>query len=154
NGPTLDYLHVETTWREIFGDKINVNRRYYPDALVSLNLKPDAAPHEVAVTLRRGVTLSGRVLGPDGKPVAQAEMICRSFIPHGYTLNPVYHKEVKDGRFELPGCDPEKTTEVFFFDAKNRLSAVVQLSSKDAGKSATVVLHPDGSATARLVNEN
>jgi RNA polymerase sigma factor (sigma-70 family) len=154
NGPTLDYLHVETTHRDLYGDSPNINRRYYPDALVPLNLKPDAGTHAVAVTLRRGVTLSGRVVGPDGKPISQAEMICRSFIPYGYILTGEPSREVKDGRFELLGCDPEKTAEVFFFDHKNRLGTVAQLSGKDAGKSVTVTLQPVGSATARILNED
>jgi RNA polymerase sigma factor (sigma-70 family) len=154
NGPTLDYLHVEIADQELYGNEsILPDRRFYPDALVPLNLKPDAGPHEVAVTLRRGVTLSGRVVGLDGKRVAQAEMICRSYIPYGYWSSG-RSKEVKNGRFELPGCDPEKTTEVFFFDAKNRLGTVAQLSGKAVGKPVTVVLQPCGSVTARILNDN
>ena len=68
-------------------------------------------------------------------------------------LNPAEPKEVKDGRFELPGCAPEQTTQVFFLDAGNGLGAVAELSGKDAGKPLTVRLRPCGRATARLVDK-
>jgi RNA polymerase sigma factor (sigma-70 family) len=152
-GPTLDYLHVEVSNKKIHGDRVNPDWRNYLDAFVELRLKPQPGPHDVAVALHRGVTLTGTVLAPDGKPVPQAALVCRSYIPYGHTWNGLHVKEVKDGRFELPGCDPERPTEVFIFARKEKLGAVAELSAKKAAtKPVTVRLRPCGSATFRLVS--
>jgi Sigma-70, region 4 len=153
NGPTLDYLHADITTKQLNGSRFGPNRRNYYDAIIPLNLKPQAGPADLTVTLRRGVTLTGRVLGPDGKPVEKAKMLCRSYIPYGHDWNPAYSKEVENGQFELPGCDPQGTSEVYFLDAKNQLGTVANLSGKDAGKPVIVRLERCGSATVRLVDE-
>jgi hypothetical protein len=67
---TNDYVHVEIGTKKLYGQRVNPDWRNYYDSLVALNLKPQAGPHEVKVTLRRGVTLAGQVVGPDGNPVA------------------------------------------------------------------------------------
>jgi RNA polymerase sigma factor (sigma-70 family) len=153
NGPTPDYLKTEIGTKQLSGRQVNPDWRNYFDACVPLNLKPQRGPHKLAVTLRRGVILAGKVVGPDGKPVARAVLMCRSYIPAGSTLNPVPTKEVQDGQFELPGCDPNKPTEVFFLDVKNHLGTVVKLSPKElGGKALTVKLRRCGKATVRLVD--
>jgi hypothetical protein len=151
-GPTPDYLHEPISSDKLFGRGGGGGRLHYPDAWVALNLKPKSGPHEVAVTLRRGVTVRGRVVGPDGKPVARAELVCRNYIPSRHTLNGYFSRRVKEGRFELPGCDPAKAVQVFFLDTKNRLGAVVDLSGKQAGKPVTVKLRPCGTAKVRFVD--
>src|SRR5262249_5731167 len=45
-------------------------------AIHRLDLAPQAGPHELPVTVRRGVTLSGRLVGPDGKAVPRAVLFC------------------------------------------------------------------------------
>jgi hypothetical protein len=155
-GPTPDYVKVETSLQKVEGLRITADHRYYLDAVVPLQLKPQPGPpHAVAVTLRRGVTLTGKVLDPDGKPVAKGLMLCRHYFPREFMHNNVANKakEVKDGRFELPGCDPDRPTEVFFLDAARRLGAIVQLSPKELrGQPATVRLRSCGTARARLVD--
>jgi hypothetical protein len=154
NGPTPDYLKTEITNRNLHGIQIWPNRRNYLDALVPLDLKPQAEPYALDVTLRRGVTLTGKVVGPDGKPVVQGALLCRTYIRAGTDLNGQGTKEFKDGRFELPGCDPAKMTEVFFCDPKKKLGALVKLSAKEAkGKPVTVRLQRCGTARARIVDD-
>jgi hypothetical protein len=156
-GPTPDYVKVETSRKKVEDPRINADRRYYLDAVVPLKLKPQPGPHKVAITLRRGVTLTGKVLNPGGKPVAHAQMMCRTYFPREFSHNNMANnaKEVKDGRFELPGCDPDKPTEVFFLDAAHKIGAVVKLSAKELrGQPATVRLQPCGTARARLVDAN
>ena len=116
NGPTLDYIHAEITNKQLYTVRIAPNSRNYPDAFLALNLKPQPGPHEVAITLRRGVTLRGNMVDPDGKPVQKAVMVCRSYIPYGYDFNGKGGKELNDGQFEVAGCDPEKPVEVFFLE--------------------------------------
>jgi protocatechuate 3,4-dioxygenase beta subunit len=150
-GPTPDYLHVAKPGADL--DKtVGPNRWYYPDTVVFLSHKPGSEPPEMTVMLRRGVTVRGRVLKPDGKPAADLRLACRNHVPGGLIFEQDF-LPVRDGRFALPGCDPEKSCPVFFFDAKNQLGAVAELSGKQAEEEVTVRLLPFGAARARLVDE-
>jgi RNA polymerase sigma factor (sigma-70 family) len=131
----------------------------YTHDVVELDLKPETKTHEVNATLRRAVTLQGQVLGPDGKPVSQALLLCsfhlrdqnsRSGYEYDYYREPIL---VKDGRFTLPGCDPKATFPVYFVDFKNQWGATVKLSGEQAGKPITVRLERCGSAKVRLVDQ-
>lgn len=153
NGPTTDYLHDEISWAQLYGPPNNHGRRNYPDRFVALNLKPDSATHDVTVELRRGVTVKGRVLGQDGKPVAFAALFCRSHVPFGYNHNPMQPLYVQDGNLELHGCDPEKPEPVFILDSTNQSGVLVKLSGKQAGETATIQLQRCGAATGRFVDE-
>jgi RNA polymerase sigma factor (sigma-70 family) len=151
NGPTADYVHTEVTTPVLLGKGVGPNRRHYSDGLVALELKPDVRTHEVSVALRRGVTVSGGVVAPDGKAVKSGQFFCASYLPYGDTLNPVRTLPIKDGRFELPGCDRDRAVKVFFYDGDH--GGVAELSGKDgADPKFTVRLQPCGSATARLVD--
>jgi hypothetical protein len=152
-GSTLDYLRVEIG-RRMLTEGWNDGRRLYPNALVGLNLKPETKTHEVAITLRRGVTVKARLEGPDGKPVQRAEVFGRPYIPLGYTLEHVHRIYVQDGTFELPGCDPGNPQDVFVFDDKNALGAVVRFPPKKADKQpVTIRLQKCGTATVRFVDK-
>ena len=104
--------------------------------MVALDIPPGTKEHEAAVTLRRGVTVKGRLTGPNGKPVARAVMLCDFQLPDQPVSNWSYFGigrrpiVVRDGAFELPGCDPEATFPVCFLDAKNQLGATVTLLGK------------------------
>src|SRR5262249_24051925 len=94
-GPNNDYVAVETTSGELSGGK-RFGYRSYPDAVIPFKAKAGADP--LTAKLRRGVTIRGKLLGPGDKPVAYAMMAC-------------WHHQVKvpvrDGRFEVRGCDPK-----------------------------------------------
>jgi hypothetical protein len=125
----------------------------YPQGLVALDLKAEAKTHDIAIALRRGVTIKGRLEGPEGKPVIQATIYSPTHIPLGYKLNPARPIEGKDGRFELHGLNPEKATKIYFLDSARQLGAMKELSGKQAGDTPlTVRLQPCGSATARFVD--
>jgi RNA polymerase sigma factor (sigma-70 family) len=154
SGPTLDYIRLEVEGNKLYNGKTG-GRRAYPHGLVPLDLKPGGPPPDVAVTLRRGVSVSGRLLDPDGKPVAEALLFCRLngwpwFIDYHPHLS---HRHVRNGRFELRGLDPKQSYPVYVLDAKNKLGAVVTVSGKQAGGEPVVVrLAPCGSATLRVVD--
>ncbi len=80
-GPGDDYLHVATSYGEM-GVGIRPSFRMYPDAHASLDIKDGEATHPLELRLRRGVTVTGRVVGPDGKPVAEAFAFGRSYTPY------------------------------------------------------------------------
>jgi hypothetical protein len=153
-GPDNDYVAVEITAGEVEGRKRS-GKPYHPDAVIALDAKVGAEAVEVSAKLRRGVTLRGRVVGPDGKPMAEGVVVCcwnqlRPDVAEWYRAAVAVH----DGRFELRGCDPERTYPVYFLDAKNKLGASVMLSAKEAvDKPPTVRLEPCGAVTVRFVDK-
>lgn len=155
-GPTLDYVPVETSRGQLEYGKPG-GRRYYPDALVALDIKPGTEMHEVNVELRRGVTLQGRVVGPDDKPVDSFVGLCRHYRPTGFSWWQQRYNllEGRDGQFELPGCDPERPFTVWLVAPDAGLGATAELSAKQAaGQPVTVRLERCGSAVARFADQD
>jgi RNA polymerase sigma factor (sigma-70 family) len=148
-GPTPEYVHAEIG-SEVVSEGRPGGTRTYPDAYVRLGLPAKGEPKELAVTLRRGVTVRGKLLGPDGKPIAQALMMHRLHV--GVALVWRLPERVRDGVFEVHGLDPEGSVRVYFLDAENQWGATVELSGKQAGETVTVKLAPCGQATARYVD--
>ncbi len=58
-------------------------RIFYPDAWLALDLKAGVTSQEVEAKLRCAPLLKGRLVGPDGKPVAKAKMLVRHTEPVG-----------------------------------------------------------------------
>jgi RNA polymerase sigma factor (sigma-70 family) len=151
--PTPDYWHVETTlWSLGVGIGSPV-QRLYPDAVVPLDTKPGAGPLELAVKLNRGVTVSGRLLRPDGKPVGRAYMVCRWYLPVEFNLTYQHGLSIREGRFEVHGCDPETPHPAYFMDSETGCAATVQLGGKGMGPGPqTIRLLPSGSARMRFLD--
>jgi hypothetical protein len=148
-GPTPEYLHVETS-RDQIGRGRPGGPPWFPDAIVPLDLRPGPDPARVTVVLRRGVTVRGRVVGQDGKPVAAAALVSPTHVAHGWEVSgdPL---PVRDGRFELPGCDPGKTVPVWFYDAHGQQGAYVELRP-GAERAPVVRLSPCREARVRFVD--
>ena len=179
-GPGDDYVLEEVGSRMIQEGQPG-GSRVYTNAHVPLELKPGVDTEEIRITLRRGVTVTGRVVGPDGQPAPATRVIGRT-VPD--PTREVWgrwiaraHAIARDGRFELPGIDPDAETPVSFLDPERKLGATVNLSSKSiamltlAGRDGriepgatiafakgsmgrgpiTVRLEPCGSARARFV---
>ncbi len=153
-GPDNDYVALQISSGELLRDGPPFSR-LYPDALVPLDLKAGADPAEVSVKLRRGVTIRGRLLGPDGKPVDEAVLLCWNQLSRSmawWFASPV---AVRDGVFELRGCDPEETYPVHFLDAKHQWGVSIKVSAKAVGdKPLTVRLERCGRAVVRFVDRD
>jgi RNA polymerase sigma factor (sigma-70 family) len=150
-GPRGEHVHEEITSGELYSGRPG-GMRYYPDAVMKLSLKKGTKAHEVAATLRRGVTVKGRVLGPDGQLLkGKALMLTRLNVT---PLSPYWRfpVEIQDGQFELRGLDPEKSYPVAFLEPAEAWGTTVQISGKQAGKPVTVKLEPCGRAVARYVD--
>jgi protocatechuate 3,4-dioxygenase beta subunit len=138
------------------------HRRFYAHAYRAVDLKPDGPDQEIDITLRRGTTIRGRVVGPDGRPVPDAwvvsRIILRTNLPGGWRRfyiapNGQGRGRVRDGRFTLHGLDADVEVLVFFLEPERKLGASVRFSGKSApGGLATVRLEPCGTARARLVD--
>jgi RNA polymerase sigma factor (sigma-70 family) len=189
--PGRDFVWSSTTTEELLAGKPAGYRRYF-HAVVPLNLKVKDEPEKLTVSVQRGITLNGQVVGPSGKAVSAALM----FVPgeilppsdFGVSILKLPHQSMaqvirlKDGKFELPNCDPEKTYRVFFIDVpkedkltpermgwmrgsaalidqlhrnrKGRLGCAADISAKKAaGKPMTIKLAPCGSAQVRLLDK-
>jgi hypothetical protein len=138
-GPTADYLHVETTMEQLSMGR-PVGMPCFPDALVPLNVPPAVSGYRVVVALRRGVTVRGRVVDKDGKPVAAGVLVSPTYV------NQLSHVDgdpipVHNGRFELPGCDPERKVRVLFFDRSG---------PQGQGAVAEIPGNPDAEPVVRL----
>jgi beta-lactamase regulating signal transducer with metallopeptidase domain/protocatechuate 3,4-dioxygenase beta subunit len=159
-GPSDHYINVPTSYSEM-GIRLLPDLPHYPDALAHLDLKPGTPTYEVTMRLRRGVTVRGRVIGPDGKPNSHAFGLSRAYTPyseHGVPFAPFNpgiapRIRVRDGQFEVPGCDPEKTLPYYFLDVEHQLGAAVEISGKSAETGpVTVRLQKCGSVRVRLVD--
>ncbi len=151
--------------------------RAFYHALVGIDVKPKVDGQEINVTLRRGVALKGRVIGPDDKPVPKAVLVVSEYkLRFENTLHPI---DVRDGRFELRGLDPEKTYRLLFLahpralspmwtieaieefgqlwlrpllGPENKLGAMVAVSPKEVKDDLAIKLAPCGSARVRFVS--
>ncbi len=179
NGPVPDYIPQPVGENELHFGKPGGTPSYW-HAVFALDLKAEDKTKDIAVTLRRGVTVKGNLVGPDGQPVPRAQMLCGQLPPpQERSIRPV---PVRDGHFEMRGCDPEHTYRVLFLTAPYKpginwigmpgpggfqrklhlpaffgdatwLGAAVQLSAQQAGgKPIRVPLASCGSAVLRLVS--
>jgi hypothetical protein len=155
-GPSDDYLLEEIGFRMILQGQPG-GARIYAHAHIGLDLKPGVDTEEIQLALRRGVTVNGQAVGPDGQPVPDAWIISQVVLNQGRELWGTWNNrtrgKVRQGRFALHGVAPDVETPVYFLDPERKLGAMVNLSDKltDHGP-ITVRLEPCGSARARLVD--
>jgi RNA polymerase sigma factor (sigma-70 family) len=153
-GPTRDYVLQRLDTKELTQGQPR-GAPLYTHASAALDLKADAEAPEVALKLRRGVTLKGRVLDPDGKPVKSAVLYYplglrdnadRAYFFH-YGLEPI---TVKDGAFVLTGLDPMAKLPIVVLDRTNECGARTEVS----GEEVIVKLQPCAKVKARFVDRD
>ncbi len=115
-----------------FGSQILDSRpgglRKYAQAVVPITAPKGNQPVDVGISLRKGATVRGRVLDPEGKPVANGAVITRfnvSAQAHRWGGRPI---PVRDGRFVLSGLEPDRAYRVLVHDAKHQYGAALELS--------------------------
>jgi protocatechuate 3,4-dioxygenase beta subunit len=119
---------------------------------IPLDVKEDARQDEVLSKIQRARTLKGQVIDPHGRPVADAKAMALPFIDVKHRRNSVEARPVKDGRFEIAGCDPNQTYRVVILDGKNHCGALASVSAKKGPGEPKVPLQPCGSVVVRLVD--
>jgi hypothetical protein len=75
-GPSDDYVFQAIGSRVVLEGQLGGNR-LNSHAYAALDLKPGMGSQEVNLVLRRGATVKGRVVGPDGQPVGEAWIFSR-----------------------------------------------------------------------------
>ncbi len=113
--------------------------RKYAQAVVPVTARNGREPVEVAIALRGGATLKGRVLDPEGAPVAEGAIITRFNVSAqagrwGGKLIPV-----RDGQFVLPGLEPDRPYRVLVRGAKNLYGASVELTGRASGNEPVTI---------------
>ncbi len=150
-GPSSEYV-LEATGQDVLDQGLPAGRRHYAHRIIPYEVKAGDAPLEVAAALRPGGTIRGRVEGPDGQTVTDAQIITTLYIE---SFNPSWRGDfqlrVRDGRFEVHGVDPEGSGRIHILDAEHEWGATVDLSGKQAGEDLTIRLEPCGKARARFV---
>ncbi len=131
--------------------------RLYSHAYAALDLKPGMGSQEVNLVLRRGATVEGRVVGPDGQPVRDAWIFSRLILDPSREAarywTELYHGKVSNGAFAIRGLALDAEVPVCFLEPKRKLGAFVNLAVKSAaGGPVTVRLEPCGAARAWLVD--
>jgi beta-lactamase regulating signal transducer with metallopeptidase domain len=137
-------------------------RRFYAHAFRAVDLKAGEPDHEVDLTVRPGVALRGRAVGPDGQAVRDAwvcsPLMLRTEPDGGWKSLAVMEEHsrspLRDARFILHGLDPNTADEIpaFFPKPKHTLPATARFSGRSvANGPVTVRLEPCGTAKLRLV---
>jgi RNA polymerase sigma factor (sigma-70 family) len=154
-GPTRDFVQVHADVSKVWPGDARGKDWWSAHAVMALDLGPQTKTHEVKLTLRRGVTVQGRILGPDGKVVDTAMLLCpfhlraHDGVYWAHDQEPIY---IRDGNFAIPGCDPKASFNVVLVNFEKKLGTVGKLSGKQAGQKVTIRLEPCGSAKTRCVN--
>jgi hypothetical protein len=136
-GPSHNYISAAVGNNELtYGNPGGLPRYYH--AALAMQLTPGDQPKDVTITLRRGVALTGRLVGPDGKLVERAYLICAGQREPYTNAFPAEYESisrpvlVREGQFVLRGCDPEQTYRVIVDTGKLDDGALVWRRGLDA----------------------
>jgi hypothetical protein len=94
------------------------------------------------------LTLKGRVIDSDGKPVTSALLVCPTYVPVGWEMRGKA-LPVRDGCFDLPGRAPGGRVNVWVYDPAKKQAALAELTVKE-GTEPEVRLAPCASARVRV----
>jgi RNA polymerase sigma factor (sigma-70 family) len=150
-GPTPSYVPVAMGLRQLDENKPGGHRRF-AHGLLRTDFKPGDEPRDLELTLRRGVAVRGTLVGPDGQAVPSAQLLTRLSTSAPMTIEEPRGVEVRGGKFDLPGCDPDRAYPVVFLAEKERWGAALRVSGKQSGKPLAVRLLPCGAARVRFLD--
>ena len=150
-GPTADFV-IELIGERMISSGQPGGERNYAHDIIPYEVKAGEPVHDIDSGLRAGMTVKGRLVGPDGQTVDKAEIIALlhfNYFHLNWRGDLTIH--VRDGSFELHGLDPLKPTRVSFLDSDHEWGTTLELSGKQAGEDITVRLETCGQAKARFV---
>jgi len=144
--PESDFIQVETGSGRLDGGRGGTP--HFLHAVEPLRLAPAAPPGDYPLVVRRGVTLRGWVMGDDGSPVASGLVLSPTYIPEGTQLKG-HPLPIQNGRFELPGLEPNSSIPVVFLDRQRKEGALEVLTARP-GEEPAVRLAPLVSSRVRI----
>jgi hypothetical protein len=153
-GPTPDYVLELIGSRMLFAGEPG-GERYYAHDVIPYEVKAGDSQNEINSELRPGMIVKGRMVGPEGQTVDNAEIVALlhfNYFHLNWRGDLTIH--AREGAFELHGLDPEKAARVSFLDADHQWGTTVELSGRDSGKEIEVRLQPCGAATARFITSD
>jgi beta-lactamase regulating signal transducer with metallopeptidase domain len=154
HAPRRHYLYEVMGQRELDGLGTG-GQRNYAHAIKRIDPVPGSGPLEMTIALRRGVTATGRLLLPDGRPAENVLVLSRLQIsPFSTWWRAGFEEErAYGGQFSISGLAAGVEYPVSFLDPDRRLGATLLLKAADAAKGPIDVhLKPCGTAKARFVD--
>jgi RNA polymerase sigma factor (sigma-70 family) len=121
--------------------------KYLGDGSATINPSPDAKVVQCTIALQPGRTITGTVLGPEGRPLAGVGV---------FNVNPLHFWSagpLKTASFRLTGVDPRGRRSLVFLHPDKHLVKAVELRGNVRGL-VTVRLEKAGTVTGRLVDED
>jgi beta-lactamase regulating signal transducer with metallopeptidase domain len=115
------------------------------NTLMYIDLPPDTATVEHNLFLQPGLTVKGRVVDPQGQPLAGARIFRITPPGNGSGIMP-------DSEFAVEGLRPGEERELAFFHDANRLAATATVRGGDRNE-VVIQLQPWASLTGRLLDE-
>jgi hypothetical protein len=154
--PSPDFVSRYVTWGDLQYGKPGAFW-YVVEGLARIDPQPGMDQIELTIPLHRGLTVRGSVLDPQGKPVPRAALLTPAYPRLTFTHSvPTtgWSRPAIDGRFELPGCDPNQPRRVYILNAARQWGAAVDVDPVTARREPPVVrLLPCGWASARFVDQ-
>jgi hypothetical protein len=152
HGPAREFL------RHAYGGNLESDGaagglRYYAAAVVPVWPEVGDGGADLTVTLRRGVTVRRRVVGPDSRPLARGRAFTSLAATRDAPFLQKYAAPVVNGDLTLVGCEPGRTETVYLLDAQCRWGATAIVDPDAPAETVTPIrLAPCGTATLRLVS--
>ena len=127
--PGAGFLAVETPdagYVRVPVQKSNRFETLYPQGFLAIDVAKDAEPKPIEITVKKGVALEAKAIGPDGKVVTNLVGFCEGI---DAKLIDIWNQgqEFTDGVFKLPNADPARTYRVYLLQPEHELAAVVDL---------------------------
>ena len=146
--PSPDYIRVALAAARSGGEAVA-----HPHGFVRIDL-PESKDNEVPearLTLRKGVRLEARLVGPDGAPAGLVMGWCEEMVASQHQ-NWGQPQAFFEGRFRFDGAEPTRTYRLFFIEPKRKFGAIVELKY-DAKGPAIVPLQPTATARGTVVDQ-
>ena len=149
------YLAAETAdesyTRVAFDETFPYRTVAYPQGLARIDVIKETEPAPIIITVRKGITLEAKAIGPDGNDVRDIVGYCEG-IDARLIENRNDARAFADGVFRLPGADPARTYRVFLLQSKRKIGVAVDLRPDQVAKQPVEVeLQPTSTVHGKFI---
>lgn len=127
--------------------------RMMPMGLTAIEVPPEGALEEVVIRLRHGRTVQLQAVGPNGEAL---EMVRAKWEGHGAVHDHVWTWPARftDGKVEITGLDPKRSTRVLLIDDSRKLAAIYDITPQTPAGPVQVRLQPTATIVGRHVAQD